>query len=354
MNPKVYSAFSLAIKAIMPLIVFLGVLIIGYILRKIIFNRLNHWASKTKSSLDDIIIAATKGPFIIWCIMLGIYLALDTTHLPDNLVNGVGKALVIMGIFSVTLVISNIVTSVIKEYSNKLDSTLPVSTFTQNIARVIIFGIGLLIILNNLGIAITPILTTLGIGGLAVALALQDTFSNLFAGFYIIAARQIRIGDYIKLEGSEEGYILDINWRITKIRTAPNNVVLVPNSKLTQAIITNYYLPNKEIAVTINLGVHYNSDLNKVEEITYQVAKEVMKDISASITGFVPSIRYYSLGDFSIGLSVVLRAKEFSDQALIKHEFIKRVHTRYQKEGIVIPYPIQAINYSQEKTIEPR
>jgi small-conductance mechanosensitive channel len=100
----------------------------------------------------------------------------------------------------------------------------------------------------------------------------------------------------------------------------------------------------------VNVGVHYNSDLKKVEKVTCEVAKEVMRDVPGGVPEFQPFIRYNTFGDFSIGFTVILRAKEFVDQYLIKHEFIKRLQERYAKEGIIIPYPIRAINYEQEKT----
>jgi small-conductance mechanosensitive channel len=128
----------------------------------------------------------------------------------------------------------------------------------------------------------------------------------------------------------------------------PNNVVLIPNAKLAQAIIVNYYLPEKEMAVLVNLGVHYKSDLKKVEKITCEVAREVMKEVSGGVPEFEPFIRYNTFADFSINFTVILRAREYVDQYLIKHEFIKRLHERYNKENINIPYPIRAINYEQE------
>lgn len=333
---------------IIPFSVFLAVFICGYLLRGIVFRRLLRWAGKTKTDIDDIIIASTRGPFLIWCLMLGIYLGLEFSQLPQDWVHIAGKILLVLGLISLTLVLANISTRAIKSYSTVIESTLPVTSLTQNISRIIIFGIGILIILNTVGISITPILATLGVGGLAVALALQDTLSNLFAGFHIIVARQVKIGDYIKLESGEEGYVTDINWRTTRIKMLPNNVVLVPNAKLTQAIITNYYLPDKEMAVLINVGVHYDSDLKKVEKVTCEVAKEVMREVTGGVSGFDPFIRYHTFGDFSIDFTVILRAKEFVDQYLIKHEFVKRLHERYAKEGIIIPYPIRAINYEQE------
>lgn len=343
------SLFKDSLEVMIPAVVFLITIIVGYIVRKILFSRLNRWAKKTTTNIDDIVISTTKGPFILLWLMLGIYLALGSSKLPEGIVHFADKILPVLGIATVTFVCANISSRLIKIYSGRIEAALPVTSLTQNIGRIVIFGIGILIILSSLGISITPILATLGVGGLAVALALQDTLSNLFSGFHIIMAKQIKVGDYIKLESGEEGYVVDINWRTTKIRMLPNNVVLVPNAKLAQAIITNYYLPDKEMAVLVNLGVHYNSDLKKVEKVTIEVAREIMKEIPGGVPEFEPFIRYHTFADFSINFTVILRVKEFVDQYLIKHEFIKRLHERYAKEGIVVPYPIRAINYEQEK-----
>lgn len=333
----------------MPIIVFLGTFVFGILLRRFLFARLLTWAKSTKSEIDDIIIEAAAGPFIIWFLILAIYFGLKVSILADELALIAGKILLVLGIGSVTLALANISARFIKIYSVRIESAFPVTTLTQNISRIIIFGIGILVILNSLGVSVTPILATLGVGGLAVALALQDTLSNFFSGFYLSVARQIRVGDYIKLESGEEGYVTDINWRVTKIKMLANNVVLVPNEKLTKAIITNYYLPDKETAVLVELGVHYNSDLDKVERVTSEVGREVMKGVAGGLPEFEPFIRYHTFGDFSIKFTVILRAKEFVDQYLIKHEFIKRLKERYAKEGIVIPYPTRTINYEEKK-----
>jgi small-conductance mechanosensitive channel len=332
-----------------PLIIFLITLLAGLGLRRFIFSRLSRWSKNTKSKIYDIIVESTKGPFIIWFLMLGIYFALEASRLPESLIHIADKTMLVLAIASVTFVLANILTLFIKSYSAKIESALPVTSLTQNITRIIVFGIGIMVILNALGISVTPILATLGVGGLAVALALQDTFANFFAGFHIIMARQIRIGDYIKLESGEEGYVTDINWRTTKIRMLPNNVVLVPNLKLSQAIITNYYLPDKEMAVLVNVGVHYDSDLEKVERVTCEVAKETLGKVQGGVAGFDPFIRYNTFADSSVNFTVILRAKEFVDQYLIKHEFIKRLHRRYAREGIVIPYPIRTVRHEQQE-----
>jgi len=246
----------------------------------------------------------------------------------------------------VTAVLARIAVRAIKLYSASTEGTLPSSTLFVHFTRTVIFLIGILVILNALNVSITPMLTALGVGGIAIALALQDTLSNFFAGVHVLASRQIKPKDYIKLDSGEEGYILDITWRNTIIKNLPNNIIIVPNSKLSTAIITNYNLLENFIKVYIGIGVSYDSDLEQVEKVTLEVANEIMREIPGGVPHYEPAIRYHTFADFSINLNVVLLAQEFASQYLIKHEFIKRLHKRYNQEGIVIPYPIRTI-YSQ-------
>lgn len=323
--------------------------LVGLYLRKRLFKYLHQIASRTSWEGDDIIIEAIKAPFLLWCIIAGSYVAFSFISLPENISVIVNKILSSVVIISVTFVAAGIAIKLITLYANKFGSAIALTGITKTIVNVLVFSVGVMILLNTLGVSIAPLLTTLGIGGLAVALGLQDTLSNLFSGFYVTAAKQIRIGDYIKLDTGEEGYVVDISWRTTKIKPLHNNLILVPNSKLGQAVITNYYLPEKELAVRVEVGVHYDSDLEKVEKVTCKVAEEVMKKINGEHVQFKPFMRYHTFDSSSINFTVIMRAREFMDHYLIKHEFIKELHKRYAKEGIVIPYPIRAINYAQEK-----
>ena len=141
-----------------------------------------------------------------------------------------------------------------------------------------------------------------------------------------------------------------MNWRTTKIRTLAGNLVLIPNAKLTEMIVTNYALPEKDIAVSVGLGVHYDSDLARVERVACEIAADVMREVPGGVPGFTPSVRYHTFGESSIDLMVNLRGATFADQYLIKHEFIKRIHERFSKEGIVIPYPIRTLRCEQKET----
>jgi small-conductance mechanosensitive channel len=333
-----------------PVILFLGIFGLLYVARKVVLKRLEKAFQNTKTKVDDIILGAASGPSIVWCAMIAAYFAVELSNTPDNIVSVVGQALSIIGTISVTIVVANIAGKMVSTYSGQIESTLPVTSLTHNVTRIVIFIIGILMILNSLHISIAPILATLGVGGLAVALALQDTLANFFAGFHIIIARQIRIGDYIKLENGEDGYVTDITWRTTTIRKLNNNVVFVPNSKLIGAIITNFYFPNKEMNISVNVSVHYDSDLPEVERTVHAAAKEVLVSVSGGVPEFDPIVRFGEFGDSGVGVTVTLRAREFADQGLIKHEFIKKLHERFRKENIVIPYPTRTLLYGQEKT----
>ncbi len=200
-----------------------------------------------------------------------------------------------------------------------------------------------LIILQSLGIRITPILGALGVGGLAVALALQETLANLFAGIVIILSKQLRPGDFVQLSSGEQGYVEDVTWRNTTIRSLPNNMVIVPNAEISSSIITNYYQPEQQMAVLVDVGVSYESDLEHVEEVTTEVATEVMTEIEGGIPESEPFIRYNNFGEYSIDFTVIMQTSEVVNQYVIKHEFIKRLHRRYWEEGIEIPFPIRTI-----------
>jgi small-conductance mechanosensitive channel len=215
--------------------------------------------------------------------------------------------------------------------------------------RIVVLGLGLLILLDSFGVSITPIIASLGVGSLAVALALQPTLENFFAGVQLVIDKPIQVGQFIKLDSGEEGYVHKIGWRSTWVRMLPNNVVVMPNKVLINSKILNYYYPQQDLAVLVQVGVHYDSDLEHVERVTIEVGEEVMKTVQGGVPEFKPFIRYHTFADFSINFTVILRAKEFVDNYLVKHEFIKRLHKRYAKEGIVIPFPIRAINYGQEK-----
>jgi len=343
---------SFEFTEISSLILSLGVaiaaILFGIIFQRIVLSYLKRIAAKTKWEGDDIIVNAFKGAVVyLFFTLLGLYLAISVSQLSEDLSHLLQNVILVIIILSVTWLLTNIATGFLELYAGRFKDAIPQTTIFKNLTKIVIITIGFLIILQTLGISITPILTALGVGGLAVALALQDTLSNLFSGLHIILSKQVKTGDYIKLESGEEGYVVDITWRNTTIRMLANNIVIVPNSKLASIIITNFCLLEKAMSLLIQVGVSYDSDLKKVERVTIDVAREVMETVAGGVTEFEPFIRYHTFDDSSINFTVILRAREFVNQYLVKHEFVKRLHERYKKEGIEIPFPIRTVYLNQ-------
>lgn len=333
---------------IAPVSFVVGGAIAGVIFERIVLVRLARMAARTKWKGDEIVIGALRWIIFFLFFTFGVYGAVRSLTLATPLLDTIQKVLLVIVILLVTVAGMRMAVGFTRAYVERA-KVFPSTTIFESLTRVIILSIGGLVILQTLGISITPLITALGLGGLAIALALQDTLSNLFSGIHILVSKQLRPGDYVKLDSGEGGYVVDVNWRNTTIRTLPNNMIVVPNSKLASTIVTNYYVPEKEMAVLVQVGVGYGSDLSKVEEVTIDVGKEVMREVTGGVPQFEPFIRYHTFSDFSINFTVILRGKEFVSQYLVKHEFVKRLHKRYKEEGIEIPFPIRTV-YMREET----
>jgi small-conductance mechanosensitive channel len=320
--------------------------LLGQIGRYVFTTRLAALARRTPGPWGNALVRAVGRRIPFWSLLVGIYIAAGFWVLAPNVANALDKALYVIAALSLTLLASEALVTLVRTHGATLDDSLPRTTLTENIVRITVVTIGMLVVLNGLGLSITPILTALGVGGIAIALALQDTLSNLFAGFYLTVARHIRIGHYIRLNSGEEGYLVDIDWRASRIRQLSNNVILVPNAKLSQSIVTNFHLPDREIAVVIDATADYRSNLDTVERVATEVARDVMQTVPGGVTSFEPFVRFHTLGDPGIGFSVILRAQEFVDQFTVKHEFVKRLHRRFEAEGINVP--IRAIAQRHE------
>ena len=334
---------------LVPVIQIAAGLLLGLIVEKLVLGHLRRVAARTASEIDDVVVASLRGMPLLWLFLAGLFAASDRLgDFAPHWLNLANRTLLVVFLISLTVAAARLLSGLVAVLSLRSEGLLPSTSIFRNLATLIAVTVGVLVILDTLGISITPVLTALGVGGLAVALALQDTLSNLFAGLGIIASRQVRLGDYIKLASGEEGYVTDIRWRNTTICTLPNNLVIIPNTKLSAAVITNYYQPGKDMAVRLQVGVSYGSDLEKVEKVTIEVGRDVMRQVQGGVPDFEPFIRYHTFGESSIQFTVILRGQEFTDQYLVTHEFIKRLQRRYTQEGIQIPFPIRTVHLKSE------
>jgi small-conductance mechanosensitive channel len=317
--------------------------LIGYAANTLVIRRVIAWVGVAEASWP-VIVRDELGPRIpFWAMLIGTWIAVGYWPLTPEAHTVAHRILFVVGAVSVTLAAAAIASRLTGTFGMGLVAGMAVTSLMRTVVWNLVLVLGLLIVLNGLGISIAPMLTALGIGGLAVALALQEPLANLFAGLFITLAGQIRIGDYVRTSDGVEGYVVDFSWRATRIRMLANNLVLVPNAKLAQSIVTNYHLPAQELAVLVDVGVDYGSNLQLVERVTVDVGREVMREVTGGVPEFQPFIRYNTFADSSVNFTVILRGREYVDQYLIKHEFIKRLHARYEREGIVIPFPMRTL-----------
>ncbi len=342
-SAKVIATEQVVVSWFVPVIVLAGAILLGLIFEKVIFTRLHKLAEKTPWRGDEIIIRGLRGVTTLWFVLAGTYLASFMIPIHPTILGLVHKAISVLVILSGTIVVSRIVVGFVSLSGAREGGGLPSASILSKVASLVVYLVGILIIMDALGVSITPLLTALGVGGLAVALALQDTLGNLFAGIHILASRKIRPGDYISLDSGQEGSVTDISWRNTTIRGQSNNLIIVPNSKIASSIVTNYFQPERELSFTVPISVSYRSDLAKVEKVAKEVAAQVMKTVPGGIAAFEPLVRFTSLGDSGVDFNVVLRAQDFGSQFLIKHEFIKAIYERFAAESIEIPFPTRTI-----------
>ncbi len=310
---------------------------------RLVLRRLTRRAQNTRWRGDDLMLTLLD-PVLPWGVAIaGVWVAVLGLRLSSGWRSDANHVLLAAVVLTVTFGATRAACEAVRTGALSRTGTSGSATIFVNITRVAVLTIGFLVLLDSLGVAVAPLLTALGVGGLAVALALQDTLTNLFAGVHILASRKVQAGDFIQLDNGMEGYVVDTNWRNTTIRQLPNNLVIVPNATLASSVLTNYARPEQEMSVLVQVGVSYDSDLDKVERITCEVGRDVMQTVEGAVPTHEPFIRYHTFADSSINFSVILRAREVTAQYLIIHEFIKRLHRRYQDESIEIPFPIRTI-----------
>src|SRR5437867_386782 len=313
-------------------------LLFGLIIRRSALRVLSRWAAATAWKFDEVVVEAIRGPLLIWIFMLALHLGVQTSRLPLRS-QAIGiRILLVLFALSVTLVVSRLAGAVVKFYFASL------TTLAENLARMTVLLLGAVVILDMLGISVLPILTALGVGGIAIALALQDTLSNLFSGFYVSLAGQVRVGDYIRLDSGEEGYISDISWRSTSIRSLQNNIIIIPNAKLAKATITNYNLPEQSMVVPVAVSVSYNCDPQLVENLLLDEGKKAVGQVPGLLAEPAPVVRFApGFGPSSLDLTLYCYVRKFADQSLLQHEMRKQIFARFRQEQIEIPFPTRTV-----------
>lgn len=321
-----------------------GLWALGWLLARFVLAWLAHLVHRTRTDLDELVLAALRPQVPVWFLILGVVIALRVAGLDAGVRARVDRLAGVALILSATFAVAGFLGRLVAARAAAIAGAVPATTLTQNAVRIGVVLLGVMVALGNLGVAITPVLTALGVGSLAVALALQPTLANLFAGFHISLARHVRVGDYVELEGGQAGFVEDISWRATLIRELPNNLVVVPNAKLSEIIVRNFTLPDPEMSVVVPCGVSYGSDLAQVERVVVEEAREVQRTVEGAIATHEPFVRFHTFGDSSIDFSVILRVNVIGARFLAQSVLIQRLHRRFAAEGIEIPFPQRVVH----------
>jgi small-conductance mechanosensitive channel len=318
------------------------------LLKRWLFNLIARLAERTSTRMDDLLLEAASRPTTLLIFASGLFMLGQLLDLPPKADRAIFILYTACVVGALVWFVDRLSRGLLDTFAQQVVVIRQTRGIIQGTVRVLLVGVGLLILLDSAGISITPLIASLGVGSLAVALALQPTLTSLFAGFQVVADKTVERGQFVKLESGEEGFVESIGWRSTRIRLTTNAMLILPNSRLVDSRITNYDLPQAETAVLVAAGVGYGSDLARVEQVTLDVARQVMQEVEGGVPGFTPLVRFDAFADSSITFDVVMRVRTYPDHNLIIHEFIKRLHARYRAEGIVIPYPVRTLDLPEE------
>ncbi len=300
-------------------------------------------AKKTKTEVDDSFIKSIDKPLFTLLIIAGLNAGLKLTPFYDDYGAVFGKIFFVIYVIVVTHIISRVFAIFISQWLKVQKKYEKTPELISKIITVIVYFIAIIVVLDHFNVQITALVATLGLGGLAIGLALKETLSNFFAGIHLISDQPVRVGDYIHVGEEIKGYVQDVGWRSTRIKTLPNNTVILPNAKLAESVIVNNAQPEQEMSLRIPCGVGYGSNLKTVERVTVEVAKKIQKSVPGAVKDFQPFIRYHTFGDSNINFTVIMRVEMYVKKYIVKHEFIKALKERYDKEKIEISWPARKI-----------
>jgi len=321
-------------------LVFLALLISFQLARRLVIPRLR---TRTRGWAYDLFYGSLERPLKWLLSTLALRVALDfgpaSLHSNVAFLTAIKLSFILIGIwFFHRLVKAGFQSPIVPSDFNG-STRLLLSAFSH----LLLYGLGLLIVLDTLRISITPILASLGVGSIAVALALQDTLANFFSGVYLLIDRPIQVGDTIRLDNGVEGRVVKIGWRSTQVHLANETMLVLPNSKLSTSQIINFDLPNKDMVVQIDVGVSYESKLTQVEEVALEVGREQMLEAWGRTSHVEPLVRFTSFAESSIGMSLSIRIPHYSQAPKVKHELVKALHREFTKHRIEIPYPQRVV-----------
>jgi len=303
--------------------------------RNLFFRLLRREPKRSVLPFREMLPKVFAGPSLVVSLAIGLHVGIDASDMPARYANEVYRAVYVILILTISLAVANLSAAVFQHVMESSHRTQKTTGLSVAVIKGIVLILGGLLILSFLGISIAPLLTALGVGGLAVALALKETLENLFAGLYLVTDQTIRVGDWVKLEGGQVGRVDDIGWRTTRIFSDNNNTVILPNSRISQSIVVNYSLPDERVAVSIVVPAGPEADPQKLEQILLEVARKGSEDIVGLMSSPEPVARFTSsFNQGNIEMTLYFNVRKYNEQSFVQHELRKRAFKKFHELGI--------------------
>ena len=285
------------------------------------------FTSKTKTKLDDALIEKTD-KVVVWLLFfIGIRIFLVPV-LQLDLINMINNAIII---FFITLTVTRVVGILIEQWGrefarktkSKIDDALLV--LFHRFSRIILFVIGGILILNTFNIEITPFLASLGIMGIVLGFALQNSLSNVFGGISLILDKNFKVGDTVKLSSGELGKIMDVGLRSTKMRTFDNELLVIPNGRLADATLQNYAQPDLYARSRIPFGVEYGSNTDKVRKLVIETLSK-MTNVIKKDKKYQIEVLFIKMGDSALEFEARFWVKLYEDRFKTKVKATEEIY----------------------------
>lgn len=328
---------------------FAGWLAAGTALDLVLTILVRNAARRHHSRVGEEFSHSMRGIFTLFGGMIGTWFAYYKTPLPAKINRDLSIYLKIGSIVLLTIYTARIIGHMVNSYANRDDTRLPASSIFINMVKALIYILGFSAILGVLGISLAPILTALGVGGLAVSLALQGTLDNLFSGIQIIASHQLIPGDYVRLDTGSEGTIEDVTWRNTTLRTATGELIIVPNATLGRSPVANYSRGSSFYKMVIVTTVGYGAEPARVEDIALSVARRVMQDSPDAYKEGEPTVRFTASSLAGIEFNTIIPVIDYTEHWEIKSVFIEKLQEALEAAHIPGPQPIATAPGTEKK-----
>jgi small-conductance mechanosensitive channel len=313
----------------------LAVIAGSMIISRLVQRALAAWAHRRGISPEDAAIPLVRRYLMPVLLVSALHLALSALELPRNLRLVVTRLLAATTLALTLYLVSQFILALLERSMRQTEPGRRAGRQLLTMARITLLIVSLAFLLDNLGIRVTALVTTLGVSSLAVALALQDTLSNFFAGIYLQADRPFRVGNYVRLDTGDEGTVVDIGWRTTRLRTIANNTVVVPNERLLKSIITNYDLPESQLALSVRVTVPYGTNVDTVERLLLEAVRRARADVPGILEAPPPVVRLIpGFGDQGLVFTVTVWVRAFVDQEPAQHAVRRAVVELFRAESI--------------------